>query len=241
MEMAMTMAEMETKTMAKGMGTMGHETAKRTTRILVADENSEVRKNCADALGRMDDCVVDTAKNGEEAAHMILSGNYDVVVADLWLSGVDGVKLIRETADAPSHPAFVILAQMPSTNVYMEVNRAGAMLCLPKPVDYRALTAGVETICKKSCAGGREGTRTDDSGAAYRQGRAGHGSAGHAGDPPDRRSGAHQGVPVSAHGDPYDHRGQRHHQFGDEGAVSVRGEEVPDNDLPCGTRDPARH
>ena len=148
MEMAMTMAEMETKTMAKGMGTMGHETAKRTTRILVADENSEVRKNCADALGRMDDCVVDTAKNGEEAAHMILSGNYDVVVADLWLSGVDGVKLIRETADAPSHPAFVILAQMPSTNVYMEVNRAGAMLCLPKPVDYRALTAGVETICK---------------------------------------------------------------------------------------------
>ena len=51
MEMAMTMAEMETKTMAKGMGTMGHETAKRTTRILVADENSEVRKNCADAVG----------------------------------------------------------------------------------------------------------------------------------------------------------------------------------------------
>ncbi len=148
MEMAMTMAEMETKTMAKGMGTMGHETAKRTTRILVADENRAGRTPGAEALGRREACVGDTAKHGEEAAHRIRSGNYDVVVADLWLSGVDGVKLIRETADAPSHPAFVILAQMPSTNVYMEVNRAGAMLCLPKPVDYRALTAGVETICK---------------------------------------------------------------------------------------------
>lgn len=148
MDMAMTMAEMEIKTMAKGMGTMEQEMVKKTTRILVADENSEVRQNCADALGRMDSCLVDTAKNGEEAARMILAGSYDVVVVDLWLSGVDGMKLIRETTDVPSHPAFVILAQMPSTSVYMEVNRAGAMLCLPKPVDYRNLVAGVETICK---------------------------------------------------------------------------------------------
>ena len=161
MDMAMTMAETETKTLAKGTGTMGHETAKKTTRILVADENGEVRQNCADALGRMESCVVDTAKNGEEAARMILSGDYDVVVADLWLSGVDGVRLIRETADAPSHPAFVILAQMPSTSVYMEANRAGAMLCLPKPVDYRNLTAGVETICKnRAQSDGRERTQT---------------------------------------------------------------------------------
>lgn len=132
-------------TMAKGMGT---EMDAKTMKILVADENSEVRQNCADTLCRADGYKVDTAKSGEEAEQMILSGDYDVVIADLWLSGVDGMTLIRKTANAASHPAFVILTQVVNTNIYMEVNRAGAMLCLPKPVDYRNLLSGVETICQ---------------------------------------------------------------------------------------------
>ncbi len=150
--MAITMEKESAKGMGNGMDA-------KTMRILVADENSEVRQNCADTLGRMDGykTEVDTAKTGEEAARMILAGNYDVVIADLWLSGVDGVKLIRETAGAASHPAFVILAQMPTTNVYMEVNRAGAMLCLPKPVDCRNLLAGVETICQNRAASRSDG------------------------------------------------------------------------------------
>ena len=121
-------------TKAKGMGT---EMDAKTMKILVADENSEVRQNCADTLCRADGYKVDTAKSGEEAERMILSGDYDVVIADLWLSGVDGMTLIRNTANAASHPAFVILTQVVNTNIYMEVNRAGAMLCLPKPVEDR--------------------------------------------------------------------------------------------------------
>ena len=165
MDMAMTME----KESAKG---MGGKMEKKAMRILVADENSEVRQSCVDALGRMEayTAEVDTAKTGEEARRMILSGAYDVVIADLWLSGVDGASLIRETAGVQSHPAFVILVQMPTTNVYMEVNRAGAMLCLPKPVDCRNLTAGVETICQNRAAaksdaepGGRERAQSAQS------------------------------------------------------------------------------
>ena len=157
MDLAMTME----KENAKG---TGGEMEKKTMRILVADENSEVRQSCVDALGRMDayKAEVDTAKNGEEARRMILSGAYDVVIADLWLSGVDGAALIRETAGVQSHPAFVILVQMPTTNVYMEVNRAGAMLCLPKPVDCRNLTAGVETICQNRVAAKSEADGTTE-------------------------------------------------------------------------------
>lgn len=136
MDMAMTV------TMGKGLSGKGK------MRILIADENNEVRQSCADVFRRLETYEIDEAKNGEEAERMIAQGQYDVVIADLWLSGVDGVSLIRKTAQTASHPAFVILAQMPTTNVYMEVNRAGAMLCLPKPVDYRNLLNGVETICK---------------------------------------------------------------------------------------------
>ena len=119
-------------------------------KILIADENGEIRKSCRENLRRREHTVVEEAKNGEEALHMIGRGGYDIVIADLWLSGVDGLSLIRRSSEnaGDNPPAFIILAQMPSTSVYMDVNRAGAMLCVPKPVDFAALAAGVETICR---------------------------------------------------------------------------------------------
>ena len=119
-------------------------------RVLIADENEEIRKSCRACLRKREHTNVEEAKTGEEALHMIESGGYDIVVADLWLSGVDGLHLIRQTnglgLDTP--PAFVILVPMPSTSSYMDANRAGAMLCIPKPVDYAALREGVETLCR---------------------------------------------------------------------------------------------
>ena len=119
-------------------------------RVLIADENGEIRKSCRECLRKREHTNVEEAKTGEEALRMIESGGYDIVVADLWLSGVDGLHLIRQTnglgLDTP--PAFVILVPMPSTSSYMDANRAGAMLCIPKPVDYAALREGVETLCR---------------------------------------------------------------------------------------------
>ena len=119
-------------------------------KILIADENGEIRKSCRECLRRREHTVVEEAKNGEEALRMLGRGGYDVVIADLWLGGVDGLSLIRHSSEnaGDNPPAFIILAQMPSTSVYMDVNRAGAMLCVPKPVDFAALAAGVETICR---------------------------------------------------------------------------------------------
>ncbi len=119
-------------------------------KILIADENGEIRKSCRECLRRREHTVAEEAKNGEEALRMIGRGGYDVVIADLWLGGVDGLSLIRRTGEMgmDNPPAFVILTQMTSTGVFMDVNRAGAMLCVPKPVDFAALSAGVETICR---------------------------------------------------------------------------------------------
>ncbi|MBQ7923344.1 MAG: sporulation transcription factor Spo0A [Clostridia bacterium] len=119
-------------------------------KILIADENNEVRKSCRDVLGRRDGCSIDEAKNGEEALRFISHGAYDIVIADLWLGGIDGLTLIRRSAEVNSgaHPAFIILSQLSTPNVFMDANRAGAMLCITKPVDYANLSASVETICR---------------------------------------------------------------------------------------------
>lgn len=119
-------------------------------KILIADENNEVRKSCHDVLSRKENYSIDEAKNGETALRLLAHASYDIVIADLWLGGTDGLALIRRSTEVNpgAHPAFIILTQLSTPNVFMDANRAGAMLCLPKPVDYANLSSSVETICR---------------------------------------------------------------------------------------------
>lgn len=118
------------------------------TKILIADENGEVRFRCRDILTKKG-ATVDEAKNGEDALRMIQRQNYDIVVADWWLPSVDGQALIKKTSDTVKNPpSFIILTQVMSTGVMMEANRSGASLTLPKPIDYEALCTSLETILK---------------------------------------------------------------------------------------------
>ncbi len=119
----------------------------REIKILAADENGENRRSIKEALQRRG-WTVDEAKNGDEALRMAGRNGYDIIIADLWLSGTDGLTLTKKCAESSNGPACIILSQMVTPTVYMDANRAGAMLCLGKPVDYAALTDGIETIIK---------------------------------------------------------------------------------------------
>lgn len=116
------------------------------TRILIADENNEIRYRCREVLSR-GGATVDEAKNAEEAMRAVTKQTYSIVIADLW--SVDGPALIAKANEAGKNaPSFVILTQLATPSVLMEANRCGASLCLTKPVDYEALAGGIETILK---------------------------------------------------------------------------------------------
>ncbi len=118
-------------------------------RILIADENSEVRRRCRENLNARGWTADETA-GGDEALRMMSRQAYDLVIADLWLPGTDGLTLMKKAGD--TGPSFIILTQVTTPSVLMEANRAGASLCLPKPVDYEALCASAETILKNRTA-----------------------------------------------------------------------------------------
>ncbi len=122
------------------------------TKILVADENSEVRTRCRDIFTAKG-ALVEEAKNGEDAVRMISRQSYDIVIADLWLSGTDGLTLMKKASEnGKISPSFIILMQINTPNVLMEANRSGAALCLVKPIDYENLCAGIDTILKNRAA-----------------------------------------------------------------------------------------
>ena len=66
-----------------------------TSKLLICDENSEERKKIADFLLKNGFRFVDEAQNGDAALDKISANSYDLVIADLWLSRIDGISLIK--------------------------------------------------------------------------------------------------------------------------------------------------
>ncbi|MBQ7907380.1 MAG: sporulation transcription factor Spo0A [Clostridia bacterium] len=121
-------------------------------KILIADENNQARHATKEALLRKGYRNIEEAYNGEEALIKINRYHPDIVIADIWLSRLDGIGLIRNTKginfapDIP--PSFIMASMVSSQNVFIEATAAGAAICLMKPLDYNSLCAHIDTIYK---------------------------------------------------------------------------------------------
>ena len=119
------------------------------TKILIADENNEVRNHIHERLKVNGAGLIDEVKNGDEAMKMISRQSYDIVISDLWLPSLDAASIMKRTAESGKNtPSFVILTQVSTPSVLMEANRAGASLCMPKPIDYDTFGDKIDMILK---------------------------------------------------------------------------------------------
>lgn len=121
------------------------------TKILIADENAESRKKCREALTRSGFRYVEEAYNGEDALMKINRSRPDVVIADIWLSKLDGIGLIRSCNNAVTggkKPIFIIMSLVSNQNILIDAMNAGASLCLLKPLDYGSLAEHIDSLTK---------------------------------------------------------------------------------------------
>ncbi len=123
-----------------------------TLKILIADENAQSRHSTKEALLKRGFRDIEEALNGEDAIIKINRTHPDIVIADLWLSKLDGIGLIRNTkginfgTDAP--PAFIIASLVANQSVLVEAINVGASICLLKPFDFNSLCEHIKTIAE---------------------------------------------------------------------------------------------
>lgn len=119
-------------------------------KILLCDENGEERKRLIDFLTKSGFCQIDEATNGNSALDKILNGSYDLVILDLWLSGVDGIGVVRNTqsSNVKHKPSFILLSPINKQNVLLEASEAGADICVLKPFDNLSLIAHIDSLLR---------------------------------------------------------------------------------------------
>ena len=123
---------------------------KNNIKILICDENNEERSILLKNLAEAGYTSIDEAKDGECAYDMIKRGAYDAVITDLWLSGIDGIGLIRtaSTLDCTKNTAFILTSPINKQSLLIEASDAGADICIPKPYDFSALVSHIESLTR---------------------------------------------------------------------------------------------
>ncbi|MBO5356300.1 MAG: sporulation transcription factor Spo0A [Clostridia bacterium] len=125
-------------------------------KILIADENPQTRHATKEALARKGYRSIDEAFNGEEALIKINRNHPDIVIADIWLSKLDGIGLIRNckgiSFEPDMAPSFIMASLVSSQSVFIDATNAGASLCLMKPFDISSLCEHIDTIYRNRLA-----------------------------------------------------------------------------------------
>ncbi|MBQ8207793.1 MAG: sporulation transcription factor Spo0A [Clostridia bacterium] len=126
--------------------------ASKNTKILIADENAQMRSSLREDLIRAGYRSIEEASNGEEALVKIGRTHPDIVLADIWLSKIDGIGVLRNSRlldfGKDKAPSFIILSMVSNPGIFVEATNAGAELCLPKPFDFDSLSRHIERIAE---------------------------------------------------------------------------------------------
>ncbi|KUP22548.1 response regulator transcription factor [Paenibacillus sp. DMB5] len=93
--------------------------------------------------------ITSQASSGEQALEQFLDHPVDVVMTDIRMPGMDGLKLIETIRSIDSNVKFIVLSGYEDFQYVKEGIRFGIENYLLKPVDVNELTATVTTVIRK--------------------------------------------------------------------------------------------
>ena len=102
------------------------------SRVLVVDDESSIRELLAKTLA-LAEYDVDTAPDGRAALERLRLGNYDLLIADLKMPGMDGLTLIREAKRLKADIPVIIITGFSTESSAIEAVNLGVAGYLTKP------------------------------------------------------------------------------------------------------------
>jgi CheY-like chemotaxis protein len=110
--------------------------------VLVVDDEEIVRDSVTEWL-KSEGYNVDSAEDGLEALKKIKEGEYDVVVLDMKLPGMDGLAVLRQVHETNPDIKVIIITAYASVETAVQALKAGAVDYIIKPFEPEKLEASV--------------------------------------------------------------------------------------------------
>jgi response regulator RpfG family c-di-GMP phosphodiesterase len=113
----------------------------RRARVLIADDEPEIRDVLSDLLSPVYDCT--TVGSAEDALERLREGNYDLVISDIMMGGMSGLELIPRVRELSPDTVVIMISGVQTVESAIHALRAGAFDYVMKPFDLHHVEAAV--------------------------------------------------------------------------------------------------
>jgi len=120
-------------------------------RILIVDDESSIRRALHNTLHGMG-FTVDDASTGEAALQLVREEKYDVVLLDINMPGIGGIRACREMRKSLPRLGILMLTVRDSEEDKVLALDAGADDYITKPFNIRELAARIRAAVRRSSA-----------------------------------------------------------------------------------------
>ena len=117
-------------------------------RILIVEDEPDLLSSLAGIL-REEGYAVDEAADGESGLQKALWADYDAVILDIMLPGIDGFEVLKRLRVRKKTPVLLLTARDQSTDRVRGLD-GGADDYLPKPYDLPELLARIRALIRRS-------------------------------------------------------------------------------------------
>jgi len=113
----------------------------RRARVLIADDEPEIRNVLSDLLSPSHDCA--TVGSAEEALARLSEYGHDLVISDIMMGGMSGLDLIPRVLERSPDTVVIMISGVQTVESAINALRAGAFDYVMKPFDLHHVEAAV--------------------------------------------------------------------------------------------------
>jgi len=116
-------------------------------RILVVDDELIVRQSLGNWL-KEEGYGIDTADSGLDALNKFAKKNYDLIIADIKMPGMDGIELLERVKKKDAEIQVLVMTAYASIDTAVQAMRKGAFDYVVKPFDPENITQIIQRALK---------------------------------------------------------------------------------------------
>lgn len=118
-------------------------------RLLLAEDEEEL-SNALTAILKHNNYSVDAVYNGNDALDYILMGNYDAVILDVMMPGMDGISVLKKVRSEKNQVPIIMLTAKSEIEDRVNGLDAGANDYLTKPFASKELLARIRAMTRNN-------------------------------------------------------------------------------------------
>ena len=118
-------------------------------KILIVDDEKSIRYTLREIL-EYEKYNVEEAENGQIGLEMVIKNEYDVVLCDVKMPGMDGIELLQKAMESDCKSQFIMISAHGNIETAVDATKKGAFDFIQKPPDLNRLLLAVRNALDKS-------------------------------------------------------------------------------------------